>query len=455
MGVEDERHLTQVADLCVRIGEVLMASGAGASDVTATMHAIANALGQPDPQVDVTFTSLSVSLQREDEQQPIVVLRLVQHRALNYELLTRVDQLTREIAAGQRDLASARRRMKQIVAAPYRLPRWTVVMAHGVMCAAVAVLLGGGLQVSIVAFVSAVLIDRLQVALLAQRLPAFYLQVVGGLVATLLAVGLHAVSPDADSSLVVTANIVMLLAGIGFMGALHDALMGFYLTSAARLLEAMLSTTGIIAGVSAGLAVGSSLGLELGVLEPGRVNWASLPMIVLGGAVAAGAFAAATRAPWRSWLPIAVVAGATTLLFQGVDMTNLGRPWAAGMAATFVGLVAYGVGGRFRVPPLVVAVAAIVPLLPGLSIYRGLSMLSSGPADTVAGMLAMATAISVAVALSAGVLLGEYIAQPVKREARRLESRLAGPRMVGVSRARRLRRRGSGGQSDQERQPVG
>lgn len=441
-----------------------MASGAGASDVAATMHAVAYAMGQTDPQVDVTFTSLSVSLQRADEQQPVVVLRLVQHRALDYELLTRVDRLTREIAAGERDLHSARQQMNQIVSAPYLLPRWSVVAAHGVMCAAVAVLLGGGLLVTLVAFLSAVLIDRLHAALLSQRLPVFYLQVAGGLVATLLAVGLHAVSPDSDSSLVVTANIVMLLAGVGFMGALHDALMGFYLTSSARLLEAMLSTTGIIAGVSAGLAVGSSLGIELGVLEPGRVNWASLPMIVLGGAIAAAAFAAATRAPWRSWAPIAVVAGATTLLFQGVDMTNLGRPWAAGLAACFVGLVAYGVGGRFRVPPLVVAVAAIVPLLPGLSIYRGLSMLSSGAADTVTGMLAMATAISVAVALSAGVLLGEYVAQPVKREARRLESRLAGPRMVGVSRARRWRRRGSSGAASSgetsggtrhPRQPVG
>jgi len=37
-----------------------------------------------------------------------------------------------------------------------------------------------------------------------------------------------------------------------------------------------------------------------------------------------------------------------------------------------------------------------------------------------------------AIALAAGVILGEYIAQPVKRNVRRLEGRLAGPRMVGV-----------------------
>ena len=86
-------------------------------------------------------------------------------------------------------------------------------------------------------------------------------------------------------------------------------------------------------------------------------------------------------------------------------------------------------------------------MLPGLSIYRGLSLLAEGGSGTTPGLLAMFTAASVALALSAGVILGEYVAQPVKRNARRLEYRLAGPRLVGPSRIRG-RRRTRGGPSD-------
>ena len=50
----------------------------------------------------------------------------------------------------------------------------------------------------------------------------------------------------------------MLLAGINFMGAIQDALTGFPLTAGARVLEAMLSTAGVIAGVSGGLTVGTA-----------------------------------------------------------------------------------------------------------------------------------------------------------------------------------------------------
>ena len=50
------------------------------------------------------------------------------------------------------------------------------------------------------------------------------------------------------------------------------------------------------------------------------------------------------------------------------------------------------------------------------------------------------SAVGIAIALASGVFLGEYAAQPLRREARRLEQRLAGPRLVGPLRARAVRK---------------
>ena len=83
-------------------------------------------------------------------------------------------------------------------------------------------------------------------------------------------------------------------------------------------------------------------------------------------------------------------------------------------------------------------VSGITPLLPGLSIYKGLYLMAAG---SNAGLLSLATALAIALALASGVILGEYIAQPLKREARRLEIRLAGPRLVGPWRPRSPQRR--------------
>jgi uncharacterized membrane protein YjjB (DUF3815 family) len=273
-----------------------------------------------------------------------------------------------------------------------------------------------------------------------RRLPGFYQQVAGGMLAALFAVGTEASKAPVNPSLVVTAGIVMLLSGIAFMGAIQDALTGFPITSGARILEALLATAGIIAGVSGGLAIGDSLGVHLGELNPGAARLSDLPLMVFGAALAAGAFAFSSYAPMRSLVPIALVAGMGMSLSYLIDSRGFDRAWAAATAAIAIGVVSYTVAGRVRVPPLVVVVSAIVPLLPGLAIYRGLSLMAAGQSK---GVLEIFTAAAIAISLASGVILGEYVAQPLKREARRLENRLAGPRLVGPHRARSTRHRRS------------
>ncbi|QIK74325.1 threonine/serine ThrE exporter family protein [Nocardioides piscis] len=435
--MDDQRELNLTLDLCLRIGEVLLSSGAGAADVTATMQSVARHLGLRHPEIDVTFTSVSMSFHGSPEEPPVLMIRKIKSKDIDYEDLTQVDHLVRDLLANRMDLYLARSRMATIVSTGHPWPRWSVTLAWGLMCASVAVFLGGGPLVALIASAAAMTIDRAQLRLARRRLPTFYLQVAGGAIATLFAVAVAATPLEVDLSLVITANIVMLLAGIGFMGAIQDALTGFYVTAGARVIEALLATAGIIAGVSGGLSVADVLGIDLGRLVPGQALGHHVLIGVVGAAVSAAAFAFACYAPWRVLVPIALTSGLATLLHAVVADSGFGRTWAAATGAFTVGLVAYAVAGRFRVPPLVVAVSAIVPLLPGLSIYRGLSLLSAGGPATSQGMFAMMTAASVAVALASGVILGEYLAQPLKRETRRLEERLAGPRLVGPLRVPR------------------
>ena len=254
----------------------------------------------------------------------------------------------------------------------------------------------------------------------------------GGLFATLLAAGIAATGLDVEPSLVVTASIVMLLAGIGFVGATQDALSGFPLTAGARSLEAMLATAGIIAGVSGGFDVAGALGLDLGRLDPGVYDAASPGMLTLGAAVASAAFAFSSYAPGRALLPVALV-GALASLTYNLTVGTVAPAWSTAVAAVTIGVISYSVSGRIRVPPLVVVMCGVVPLLPGLAIYRGLAELALGQGG---GTLSLVGAAATAIGLASGAILGQYVAQPLKREARRLETRLAGPRLVGTAAGR-------------------
>lgn len=438
----DERHDYLAMDFCLWVGELLLSSGAGAADVAETMKSLARHLGLR-PVIDVTFISLSMSHQPDPERPPLVQIRQVSERTIDYQDLTQVDHLVRYVLTDQVDLREARGRLARIVASGHHLPRWAATLGWGAMCAGVAIQLGGTREMILIAFVAAVCIDLVQEGLAALRFPAFYRQVAGGVVATILAVAGSALL-QVDPSRVVTANIVMLLAGVGFMGAVQDALTGYYITAGARILEAILATTGIIAGVSGGLSVAAVFGAEVGRLDPGRVSLESVAVTALGAALAAAAFALASYAPRRVLLPVAAIAALAMVIHQLV-LVPLGRPWAAGTAAFFVGLVTYWVSGRVGAPPLVLVVPAVIPMLPGLLIYRGLSLLADGGESIPAGLLSMVTAASVATALAAGVILGELLAQPIRRRARRLgghlDMRRASPRLIGALRRAPSRRR--------------
>jgi len=435
--VAETREIYKTLDFALRVGEMLLSNGAGAPDVSATMGSIVHHLGLRGASVDVTFTALTISYQPSSDEPALFQTRHVTQRDIDYADLTAVDLLVTSLLLNDISRDEARTQLARIASSGHRTPRWAITLGWAAIGAGVGLLLGGDWVVILTASVAAAGIEVLQRFLARRRFPFFYQQVAGGLLATLLAIGVAATDVAVNPSLVITASIVMLLAGLGFIGAVQDALSGFYITAGARILEVMIATAGIIVGVSGGLGLGGVLGVDIALEQPGVVELSDLPAMVLGAAIAASAFAFSAYAPARVLLPIAMISGGAAAIFFVMTQQGFGRAWASAIAAIAIGVVSYSVAGWARVPPLVIVVSGIVPLLPGLSIYHALSLMTAGDSD---GIIALVTAAAVAISLSSGVILGEYVAQPLKREARRLEQRLAGPRLVGPLRARAVRK---------------
>lgn len=419
-------------DLALRIGEVLLSSGAGAADVAATMISVTRACGVRNVSADVTFVDLTLRHQPSTHEPANLQIRRVNRRPPDYATLTEIDHTVNALIKGDLTCDAARDRIAKILSTGHHRRRWQVTLGWGVMGSGIALTLGGNALVCLLAFIAACAIDRTQLLLPPHRIPAFYQQAAGGFVATLIAVAASATSLQVNPSRVVTTGIVMLLAGVGIMGATQDALTGFPVTASARMIDAVLNTAGIIAGVSAGLTVGDLLGVGLSAFNPGAVGLAEAGVTVIGAAIAAAAFAFASYAPLRTLLAIGVVGALGQGVLLAVPTAEIGRTWGSAIAAVTIGAVCQPVASRFRVPPLVVVVPAIVPLLPGLDIYRGLALLAVGKE----GMFPLVSALATALALAAGVILGQYIAQPIRRGAQRLDARLSGPRMAGADRRR-------------------
>lgn len=426
MAVSQPRDVYTSLDLALRIGDLMLSSGGGAADVEETMLSVAHACGLHGVAADVTFTELSLQQQSEVGVPASILVRRVSRRPVDYGELILADRLVRELLDGTATPEEARDRIAAMDPSDHRRAQWLVTMGWGAVGASLAVTLGGGAVVSGLAFVAAGGIDVVR-RVTRRRVPPFYQQAAGGFLATLVAVGAAATGVDADPSLIVTAGVIILLAGIGLMGGMADALTGYPLTASARLLDALLATTGVIAGVAAGLTLAEVAGTDMGSVEPGATGFAQGSAMTVGAGLAAAAYALACYAPLRASAVAAGVAASGQAVFLAVERLSLGQTWASAAAAVAIGSIGHGVARRVRVPPLALIVPAVVPLLPGLSIYRGLALLAEGED----GILDLAAAGATAIALAAGVILGQYISQPILREGHRWEGRRAGPRLVG------------------------
>lgn len=406
----------------MRVGETLLSTGASASDVVATVLRLTDAYDLRTVHVDVTFTSISVSYHRGPDADPMTVMRGVKVRSTDLTRLERLQSLVREIEDEGFEVEEARIRFDALIRSPHPYRRWVVTVSLATVAAAASALLGGTWLIMAVSFATTALVDRVQRWLSQRGIAAFFTQVVGGVIPTVVAVGLLAAISagvpglqDISPSLVVASGIVVLLAGMSVVGAAQDAIDSYYITAGARTFEVVVLTLGIVLGIGGVLAIAQRAGSSMAFTAAASLSTNTVVQ-VLAAMVVSGAFAVAAYAGPRAVFYSTLTGGLAWLAYLLGIWVGLGPAVASSLAALTSGFVSQVVGGRLRVPALALTMAGIVPLLPGLAVYRGLfEIVRSAPGSGLAnGLTTLLGAAGVGMGLAAGVSVGTYLARPLR-----------------------------------------
>lgn len=182
-------------------------------------------------------------------------------------------------------------------------------LAWGAMALGIAILLGGTAIVGTTAFLTTIVIVAMNRRLARIGTPIFFQQMVGGFIAVPPAAGLYHWRETLDlafaPSQIIAAGIVVLLSGLSLVGSVQDAITGAPITGTARFSEVVLMTGGILAGVGLAIRLVETVDVNLPGLTTSSPFGPSAPVSsLLGGAIAAGAFAAASYAERRA-IPVA------------------------------------------------------------------------------------------------------------------------------------------------------
>jgi uncharacterized membrane protein YjjP (DUF1212 family) len=412
--IPSDERVFQVLDLCLKVGEVLLSSGEAAADTSATMTRLAAACGLDTVEIDITFTSITMCCRRGKAVAPVTSMRIVRYRTTDLTRLASVTHIVDEVICGRMGVAAADAALTEAVTAPHPYPRWAATAGWAGVAAAVALLLGGGPAIWATAFVITAVIDRVGRLLGRWGAAPFFLQMVGGFLATVSTLGLFALGalpPVTEPSLVIATSITVLLSGLSVMGAVQDAISGHPVTAAGRAAEIALLSAGLLTGVILGLRTGIWFGLTLDPAEVVAADLSRFGISTVAAATAAAMFALASYAPLRSLAAAALAGGVGWATYGALTLVaHFGPVVATGLAAVVIGLASELFRRGTRTDRHVIILSGIIPLLPGLIAYRGFYQLAS--ANVADGLIIITLALAIALALAAGVTLGQFIARP-------------------------------------------
>ncbi len=415
-----QAHARAVVDVALRVGEALLVMGTPASDAAATALRVLHAYGVSSAHVDITFTSITLSVHRGLDQDPLTVTRVIRQRTLDHSRLQNVqrliDRVTTMHSATRPSIDEVREELVGALRAPRPYRNWVVTLGGALMAAGIVVTLGGGLVSILLAAVSAAIVTEVVAALGRAAFPAFYSQVVGAAIPTAIAVGLAwlqlngvALSGTDSPSLVAISGIVVLLAGMTVVGAAQDALDGYYVTASARGLEVVVVTMGIAVGIGLVLTLTARAGLPVTITPQVASVSALLPSLVAAVLVGTG-FALSTRTAPKTTLLAGLTAPLVYAAYLPVVPLDLPVGFAVAVPALLAGALGFAAHHRLQVPEQVVTSAAIIMLLPGLAVYRGLDQLISA-GNTNAGLEQLLGALGTGLGLAAGVSVGSFLAR--------------------------------------------
>lgn len=407
------------------LGDALIRSGASSATTTKALLAVAGKSGLERVTVSVTLGQLVVSDQSDEDDRPRTRIHEIQPGALDINWRVRAEEIIEKYLVTDLPLDEAQEKLDEEVGQRPSRRWWRVAVGYSILGAGFALVLGGSPWTALGGAVSSLLISMIVRWLNFLGAPGIYSQATGGFVAVLTATGVNTVLGLDEAAICIVAAIASRLAGIASYSAVQDAITGWYLSAAGRLMEVATNTAGLVAGVAAGIATVRAVwdpALDLiEAVEPDTSAWAPG---VLGAALVSGGFALASGA--RAWRLAALAAFGAGVQLGNLALLAVGTPsyLAIAVTAAACGAVCVMSARPLNLSSNAIMMVSLLPLFPGMLVYQGLLGSLFGIDD---GGGVLTEAMVTAFLLSVAGVLGQYVVSEVLWSVRQVQFHRAHP----------------------------
>jgi uncharacterized membrane protein YjjP (DUF1212 family) len=428
-GESTSRQARRTLNFALRLAETMFHYGADALDVENAIIAVCATYGVENVEVDITNQAVTINYIADDQPDggdtrtredvfndpdtnSHTVMRVVRSWTDNYAGLAETHQLVADITGGEMPRGEAERRLEAINAKPKPYPRWMVRAATTAAAVSITVGIGGGVLGALVAGLSSIINQVVAHRLGVWRIPEFFTMAAQSGILTTMALLMSWAGVDLSPARVIAGGIILLLPTTRMVSTMQDAINGFPVTAAGRLLSTSMAFLGIVAGIAGGISVAGYAGMprvdvSQSAFDPVGPLTNSVFMLI-----ATGLIAVTMQAKPRHVLSTVAAALGGLVVYHTGMAAGLGSRLDTALAAITSGCVATVLAARHRIPQLVLAIPAMTFLLPGLSIFRGMYTITVETDTYGPGIVGLVNAMASIVALASGVVLGKYLMRP-------------------------------------------
>lgn len=218
-------ELTDIIDLCLWSGQMLLQCGANSFRVEESVHRFGTGLGCDWLDIIVRTESLTVTASSGGEFR--TKTRRVMHLSVNMARMAAINTLSREIERGEVDRFDARQRLAQISTLKGNYNRWVVVGMVGLACGAFSQLFGGDWPVLLITFLAAGTAMFVRQEMQRQQFNPFINTTICAGIAGLIASLSGLVHVGAAPEAAMTASVLLLVPGVPLINSTHDFLRGY------------------------------------------------------------------------------------------------------------------------------------------------------------------------------------------------------------------------------------
>ena len=359
-------EIGQKAELILTVGQLLMENGADTAQIVRDMKRVAAYMGIPAEKFHLHIMYTTLMLNISDEHHSHTSFRKCPKHAVNMKIISAVSKLTWRAMRDHYTLDEFKGELEAVGKRP-RYPHWLSICAAGTGCGAFCTLFGCDFNAAIYTAIAAIIGKIVQMQC-AERfgINPYVSMTFAAFSATIVAYFTHLL-PTSTTWHPLIASALFLVPGIPIINALSDILNTYLISGAARIMHTMV----IIGAMTFGLV------FAIGMADfDSFTNLAMRPesdylLFAIAAAIGAMSFAIFFNVPPRLLYAVAA-GGAICVCTRNFFIFALGFNSEVGtlVGATLVSVIAMQAIHWLHTPSLVLIVPAVIPLVPGVLIYR-------------------------------------------------------------------------------------